>query len=148
MFNPITAAENIKKEFIGYISTLFPISDRDYATQFLTALQENGAVSKGPYLDVSDSYKEGESLEQMIGEGEASPLFRSLEGEIPDGEKEIQVKRKLYLHQERALRKTNKGKNLIVTTGTGSGKTECFMLPIIFCARQRKENFLPGSGQF
>ena len=67
----------------------------------------------------------------MIEEGEASSLFHSLEGDIPDGEKEIQINRGLYLHQERALRKTNKGKNLIVTTGTGSGKTECFIIPII-----------------
>ena len=131
MFNPITAAKNIKDEFIGYISTLFHISDRDYAMQFVAALQEEGTVSKGPYLDISDSYKTGKSLEDMIEEGEASPLFRGLEGNIPDGEKEIQINRGLYLHQERALRKTNKGKNLIVTTGTGSGKTECFMIPII-----------------
>lgn len=131
MFSPISAAENIKKEFIGYISTLFHISDKDYAAQFHSALQKGDAVSKGPYLDVSDSYKTGMSLEQLIAEGEVSPLFRTLEGDIPDGEKEIQINRDLYLHQERALRKTNQGKNLIVTTGTGSGKTECFMIPII-----------------
>lgn len=131
MFNPISAAENIKNEFIGYISTLFHISDKEYAAQFITALQKEGAVSKGPYLDVSDSYRTGKSLAQMIDEGEASPLFRMLEGDIPDGEKEIQINRGLYLHQESALRKTNQGKNLIVTTGTGSGKTECFIIPII-----------------
>lgn len=131
MFSPITAADNIKDEFIGYISTLFHISDKDYAAQFAAALREEGAIAKGPYLDVSDSYKTGKSLAQMIEEGEASSLFHSLEGDIPDGEKEIQINRGLYLHQERALRKTNKGKNLIVTTGTGSGKTECFIIPII-----------------
>ena len=131
MFSPITAAENIKEEFIGYISTLFHLSDKDYAAQFAASLQEEGAIAKGPYLDVSDSYKTGKSLAQMIEEGEASALFRDLEGDIPDGEKEIQIDRGLYLHQERALRKTNKGKNLIVTTGTGSGKTECFIIPII-----------------
>ena len=131
MFSPISAAENIKDEFIGYISTLFHISDQVYASQFLSALREEGSISKGPYLDVSDSYKTGHSLEQLIEEEEASPLFRNLEGDIPDGEKEIQINRGLYLHQERALRKTNQGKNLIVTTGTGSGKTECFIIPII-----------------
>ena len=131
MFSPITAADNIKDEFIGYISTLFHISDKDYAAQFAAALRDEGAIAKGPYLDVSDSYKTGKSLAQMIEEGEASSLFHSLEGDIPDGEKEIQINRGLYLHQERALRKTNKGKNLIVTTGTGSGKTECFIIPII-----------------
>jgi len=123
MFSPISAADNIKGEFIGYISTLFHISDKDYAAQFASALKEEGAVSKGPYLDISDSYKTGQSLAQMIEEGEASPLFCNLEGDIPDGEKEIQVNRGLYLHQERALQKINEGKNLIVTTGTGSGKT-------------------------
>lgn len=131
MFSPILAADNIKDEFIGYISTLFHISDKDYAAQFASALQEEGAISKGPYLDVSDSYKTGKSLAQLIEEGEASPLFHNIEGDMPDGEKEIQINRGLYLHQEWAFRKTNKGKNLIVTTGTGSGKTECFIIPII-----------------
>ncbi len=131
MFSPISASKSIKDEFIGYISTLFHISDREYANQFVSALQEDGAIAKGTYLDVSDSYKTGSSLAQLIEQGEASVLFRSLEGDIPDGEKEIQIDRSLYLHQENALKKTNKGKNLIVTTGTGSGKTECFIIPII-----------------
>lgn len=87
MFSPITAADNIKDEFIGYISTLFHISDKDYAAQFAAALREEGAIAKGPYLDVSDSYKTGKSLAQMIEEGEVSSLFHSLEGDIPDGEK-------------------------------------------------------------
>ena len=131
MFSPILAAENIKDKFIGYISTLFHISDKEYASQFMLELQKEGAIAKGPYLDVSDSYRTGMSLKQMIDQGEASPLFEQLEGDIPDGGKEIQINRGLYLHQERALRKTNQGKNLIVTTGTGSGKTECFIIPII-----------------
>jgi ATP-dependent helicase YprA (DUF1998 family) len=131
MFNPITAAENIKDEFIGYISTLFHISDKEYASQFITALQGKGVITKGPYLDISDSYKTGMSIDELINAGEASPLFRQLEGNIQDGEKEIQINRGLYLHQEKALKKTNMGKNLIVTTGTGSGKTECFIIPVI-----------------
>ena len=91
MFSPISASKSIKDEFIGYISTLFHISDREYANQFVSALQEDGAIAKGPYLDVSDSYKTGSSLAQLIEQGEASVLFRGLEGDIPDGEKEIQI---------------------------------------------------------
>lgn len=131
MFNPINASDNIKKEFIGYISTLFHISDKEYETQFNLQLSRDGAITKGPYLDISDSYKTGRSLGEMVYEGEASVLFNQLEGDISDGEKELQIYRNLYLHQENALKKTNNGKNLIVTTGTGSGKTECFIIPII-----------------
>lgn len=95
MFSPILASQNIKNEFIGYISTLFHISDKEYASQFVSALCEEGAITKGPYLDVSDSYKTGKSLKQMIEEGEVSPLFNTLEGEIPDSDKELQINRGL-----------------------------------------------------
>ena len=131
MFSPVVAARNIKEEYIDYISTLFNISDQDYAEQFKAALHKEGVISKGPYLDISDSYATGSSIENLILSGEVSRLFRSLEGDIPDKDKELQIQRKLYLHQEQALRKTNQNQNLIVTTGTGSGKTECFILPII-----------------
>ena len=37
----------------------------------------------------------------------------------------------MYLHQEQALRKAAAGRNLVVATGTGSGKTESFLLPVL-----------------
>ena len=139
MFSPIEASQNIKDEFSGYISTSFHLADKDYAKQFTQALSEEGAIAKGPYLDIGDSFKSGESIEDLIGRGDASPLFRELEGNIPDGDKEIKIYRKLYLHQQKAIEKTNAGKNLVVTTGTGSGKTECFIIPILNHLLKEKE---------
>ena len=131
MFNPIEASKSIKDEFISYVSTSFHIADRDYAKQFVKELNEKNIIAKGPYLDISDSFETGETIENLIAEGEMSPLFRELENSVEEGNKEIKLKRKLYLHQEKAIRKINKNKNLVVTTRTGSGKTECFVLPII-----------------
>ena len=39
--------------------------------------------------------------------------------------------RPLYLHQQTAIEKAIAGRNLVVATGTGSGKTETFMLPVV-----------------
>ena len=66
-------------------------------------LQREGLVAKGPYLDVSDSFVKGKSLSEMMEDEEhtVSPLFQELEGNIPDGEKELQLNRTLYLHQNR-----------------------------------------------
>lgn len=36
----------------------------------------------------------------------------------------------LYEHQKRSIEEIRKGNSIVVTTGTGSGKTECFMYPI------------------
>lgn len=38
---------------------------------------------------------------------------------------------KLHRHQERAVAKARNGESFIVTTGTGSGKSLCFFLPIV-----------------
>ena len=131
MFNPMKASESIKAEFISYVLTSFHIADRDYANQFAAELNQENSVAKGPYLDISDSFEIGKNIESLIEEAELSPLFRDLEKEVPENDKEIKLQRKLYLHQEKAIRKINQEHNLVVTTGTGSGKTECFVLPII-----------------
>lgn len=139
MFDPIIASENIKDEFTSYISTSFHLADAEYAKQFMAALSKEGAVAKGPYLDISDSFETGQSLEALMREGQVSGLFRDLEPGLSDGDKEIKLERKLYKHQEKAIRKLNQGKNIVVTTGTGSGKTECFLLPIIDSLLREKE---------
>ena len=41
--------------------------------------------------------------------------------------------RELYVHQDRAIRATHiDGNNVVVATGTASGKTESFLYPILF----------------
>ncbi|WP_027407181.1 DEAD/DEAH box helicase [Anaerovibrio sp. RM50] len=131
MFNPIEASENIKDEFVSYVSTRFHIADKDYAVQFEDELNKKDVIAKGPYLDITDSFKTGDNIESLIEAGEMSPLFRQLEASVDEGDKEIKLIRKLYLHQQKAIERINRNKNLVVTTGTGSGKTECFILPII-----------------
>ena len=123
MFDPIQASNNIRDEFISYISTSFHLADQEYARQFTEALGKESAVSQGPYLDISDSFESGKSIATLIGENEMSPLFQELEPGVPEEDKEIKLVRGLYKHQEKAISKINAGKNILVTTGTGSGKT-------------------------
>ena len=147
MLNPIEASRELKEEFISYITTSFQISDEEYARQFREELSREGIIAKGPYLDISDSFKKGKSLRQMMEEGSVSKLFADLEGDLPDGKKELPLERTLYLHQEKAIEKAKAHKNMVVTTGTGSGKTECFTIPIINYLLEEKEkngNLTPG----
>ncbi len=146
MFNPIVASANIKDEYIGYITTSFNIADKEYARQFENELQKEGAVTKGPYLDISDSFRTGKSLEQLIEDNAVSSLFRELEASKSDANKELQLKRALYLHQQQSIEKINDNRNLVVTTGTGSGKTECFIIPIINHLLREKEKGKLGPG--
>ena len=51
----------------------------------------------------------------------------------------------LYSHQERAIRAICAGRTTLVSTGTGSGKTECFLYPVISrCLALRDEETPTG----
>lgn len=129
-FDPIEASKNLKAGFIDYITTTFHISDPVYKMAFSRELAKEGFLTKGPFLDMNGSYCTGQSLHTLMDNGLASRGFENLEP-IEEKERELKIERPLYLHQEKALLKADAGNNLIVTTGTGSGKTECFLLPIL-----------------
>lgn len=130
LFNVIDASKHIVEKYQRYLRTTFDIKDLDYKELFLQQLKDSDPFSKGPYLDVVDSFQTGHSIPQLIIEGLLHKDFSN----IP----EIYNKT-LYIHQEESIRKANKGRNLVVSTGTGSGKTESFLLPILNCLMKEKE---------
>lgn len=123
--NPLAATQRINKTYARYLQTLYPISDQELRRQFAHLVTREETLVKGPYLEATPPYKAGSSLRQLISEGVLSPLFAELASES------LPLDRPLYRHQEEAIRKLVKGRNLIVATGTGSGKTETFLLPVL-----------------
>ena len=121
-FLPIEASEKIVEKYKRYLKTIFQIADPVYATQFEKELNKKDIFAKGPYLDAVDSFKKGKSLNQLINEGILPDSFRNYI---------FAMDRTLYQHQESAIYKAKQGKNLVVSTGTGSGKTESFLIPIL-----------------
>jgi superfamily II DNA/RNA helicase len=145
MFDPIKAAREIKASYIDYITTTFDLADPDYAQALRSELQREGMVAKGPFLDIGGSYETGAALSRLMAEGKACPLFSALEP-VPEKDRELKLDRPLYSHQERALALASAGENLVVTTGTGSGKTESFLLPILEHLLREEERGELGPG--
>lgn len=130
MFNPIKAADKIKRDYIRYLKTSFHTKDKGVNDQFASILEEK--ITRGPYVEISDSFLLGKSLSQLIEEGIASPLFADLEkGKPTNYRRVLPLHRSLFKHQENALVKASEGRSLVITTGTGSGKTESFFLPLL-----------------
>lgn len=131
-FNVINATKKITKKYKRYLKTTFEFDDKDYEKIFEEALNQDNSFAKGPYLDVSNSFLKGKSVKQLINDGILSNELKKINSiyKIPN----------LYSHQEEALLKVIKGENIIVSTGTGSGKTECFMIPLLNELMREKEN--------
>lgn len=120
-FSPVNASKNIVDKYKRYLSTIFEIGDKKYSRQFEKELNNENLFAKGPFLDVTDTFVKGKSIEELINSGDLAKGFRKLK---------MPQTRPLYKHQEDAILKIQKGKNVVVSTGTGSGKTESFLIPI------------------
>ena len=138
--NPIAYTENVVRSFLRYQLTAYPFADPHLHAQMreLLSLDETrqSPLLKGPYVSLSRPFRQGAPVTSLVTEG----LFHPHLGErIP---REITH---LYSHQERAIRAIAQGRTTLVSTGTGSGKTECFLYPIISrCLALRDEGAPPG----
>lgn len=140
MLDPIKTTEAIKNRYLAYLSTTFQIKDVYLQRQFKERLQA-GELAKGPILEATPPFVTGKSLNELIDEGTLSEEFRRLES------KELPLGRPLYKHQEAAIQRVvRENRNIVVATGTGSGKTEAFLVPILnHLFRQKKGGKLtPG----
>lgn len=121
-FLPVAASAEITKKYKRYLKTIFRFKDPEYQKQFEKLLGSDAQFANGPYLDVTDSFEKGDSIQTLISKGKLPAGFSKLD---------INQTRPLYLHQQISTEKALSGKNVVVSTGTGSGKTESFLIPIL-----------------
>ncbi len=138
--NPVAYTENVVKSFLRYQLTAYPFADERLHAQMreLLSLDEtrSSPLLKGPYVSLSRPFREGASINDLAAGGLLHPHLRE---RIPSDITH------LYSHQERAIRSITGGRTTLVSTGTGSGKTECFLYPIVSqCLRLRDEEAPPG----
>ncbi len=134
----ITLSQRIEERYRHYLKTTFYFKDPDLRASFEEALQ-SGYLSKGPYVEATPVFQRAQKPRD---------LFRNLLGFEPDEAllKAVQGDRPLYRHQEAAIQRAFEGRNVIVATGTGSGKTESFLYPILLHLYQEFQSGQLGPG--
>ncbi|MBA2671238.1 MAG: DEAD/DEAH box helicase, partial [Gemmatimonadetes bacterium] len=124
--NTLDATRRIADHYRRYLISTYAPQRSDLRAEFEHALRNSFPLTRGPLLQASPPFEDGCSLGELLEEGVVSPGFSAL---LPDV---FPLDRPLRCHQEIAIRKAvGLHRNLVVATGTGSGKTECFLLPII-----------------
>jgi ATP-dependent helicase YprA (DUF1998 family) len=136
--DPLLVSECIREDYERYIETAFPIKGHSLRQQFRELLRRKDFLVRGPYIEATPPFKKGLSINEMVAGGLFCQSMMALNGPgFPDYG--YPVDRPLYLHQEQAITKLKNGRNVVVATGTGSGKTESFLLPIIDHILRQKE---------
>jgi DEAD/DEAH box helicase domain-containing protein len=126
---PSYAFEHIKESLVQYLETAYKISDPLVFKERGALLRSEKTVAQDPFIESTPAFPTGRKLAQ---------IERDKPDIIPPGLSElvqhgVPVDRfPLYTLQEEALLAAFSDKpNLLVATGTGSGKTEAFLLPIL-----------------
>lgn len=140
MKDPIKIYENLKEQYFKYIDTAFSVDDESFTAKRkeLYLSNEHKILAQEPYLELIKPYpSSGTKISQLkledIKKPDGSNYFES--------EEELQLFKDfclaglvgdfpLYDHQIQMIKNYAAGKNCIITTGTGSGKTESFLLPL------------------
>ena len=132
MRNPIKAFEEIRNNFKLYVQTRFATQFPSFEKERAEILGKEGLFYQKLYIELIQKYKGSNKTISDLTE-------KDLEGFSPNQVKAFQSfvhsgflkeDMELYQHQHEMLTKSLKGQNTVITSGTGSGKTEAFLLPL------------------
>lgn len=124
VFNPLAVFDTVSRSYEDYVKSTFYIKEETFRKQFNGLVDDKG-FTKGPIIECTDSFLTGDSIFELVQKKRLNPGFTRIIS------KENELHRSLYKHQIDAIEKSNQDRNMVVTTGTGSGKTECFLYPIL-----------------
>ena len=133
MKNPIYSFDTIKDNYIRYVETAFNTKFDSVDQERKEMLNQDKVLYREPWIEPLPDYKSSNLLISDLA-------IEDLGGRVTAAELEIfkgLVKTGLFTdafplhyHQADMLKKVMSGKNCIITSGTGSGKTESFLLPL------------------
>jgi hypothetical protein len=122
--------DELRQTLTEYIEATYHIGHPLLVAQRRRLLAEVAGIFQIPYLEATPSYVTGARYEEMTDlPAGAREAFTRLAD--PTLGKPV-IFNPPYIHQAQAIDEVlTKSRNLMITTGTGSGKTESFLLPIL-----------------
>lgn len=129
--NPAEIKDKLISNFLKYVETAFPTRLDSFNKKRVELITRPSQIFAEPLLEVVPEYPTDRCIDKIALENadfttEQEKAFKTLikAGLLNDNFP-------LYTHQSQMLSDFMQGKNCIVTTGTGSGKTEAFLLPLL-----------------
>jgi ATP-dependent helicase YprA (DUF1998 family) len=113
-----------------YIEATYHVSHPILVEQRRRLLEEPGVIHQRPYLESTPRHKTGAAFRDLGLDAPTLEVFGAVSK--AEGDLGLLIHDPPYQHQAESTKLSLvEGRSLVVMTGTGSGKTECFLLPIL-----------------
>jgi ATP-dependent helicase YprA (DUF1998 family) len=124
------SAASLHDALRDFIEASYHISDERLVAQRRELLERPGVIGQVPYIESTPRYMAGPRFEDLGLPAPALEILLTASMALQDGSP--LVHNPPYEHQAAALQRVLVDhRSIVVTTGTGSGKTECFLFPIL-----------------
>ena len=122
--------ESLQRALGEYIEATYHLGDPSLVEQRRAILETPGVIHQQPYIESTPRYRAGRPFAELGLDDAARKVISELSASA-NGVGSL-IHDPPYEHQAESLRKALvERRSLVVMTGTGSGKTECFLLPIL-----------------
>src|ERR1700687_639235 len=135
MSNPIALFDDLREMYLRYLDSPFDLRYPDLVAERRALLNVDGRLFRQPLIEPIPAYRSSNQTFQGIAQARLGASWTS--AHIADRADFVSLEvfppnRPPYAHQDQVFTESLvNGNDVIVTTGTGSGKTECFLLPVI-----------------
>lgn len=135
MTSPQNLFDRLRETYLRYLDSPFDLRYPELVAERRQLLDKDGQIYRLPLIEPVPAYPLHADTFQRAATTLLSPHWTPPEiGEAIDFVSKglFPPARQLYEHQREVFEQSVvHGKDVVVTTGTGSGKTECFLLPIV-----------------
>ena len=122
--------QQLHESLRDYIEATYHVSDPTLVAQRRQILETPSVIYQQPYLESTPRYQSGLPFRELGLDDATLEVFSAVSK--ADGDLNLLIHDPPYQHQADSTRLSLvEAQSLVVMTGTGSGKTECFLLPIL-----------------
>jgi len=132
MINPFMIHRHLLENYLHYIQTAIPIRDEGISAERASLLWKDHILMQPPLFELTPRYEGTTTISDLCKEIGLNKEFAEFINSGLFESTEASAERLLYRHQVESVRSSlYEKRHTVVTTGTGSGKTECFLLPVL-----------------
>lgn len=135
--------DNVIDEFKNFSKSFTKIRAEDIKDAVRYEYDDQSRYWPAPLMQINPEYQSDHTVGDLAASGKLHPLCERIFS-FPDKETGGRKPLRLYTHQEQAIDAAASGNSYIVTTGTGSGKSLSFFIPIIDRILKEKKPGEPG----